>query len=53
MTSGEQLYLTLVTAGFVGFGVWLAMNSLRYTRLRGGKPEAIPYEAQQGAAHGD
>jgi hypothetical protein len=51
MTSGEQLYLLLVIATFGGFGLWLAYNSMRFDRLRAGKPEARRYAAPEGMAH--
>ena len=51
MTSGEQLYLALVLATFGSFGLWLAYNTMRFDRLRAGKPEAKRYEVPEGIAH--
>ena len=47
MTTGELFYLILALATFGGFGLWLAYNSVRFDRSRGGRPEARRLEAQQ------
>ena len=49
MTSGEQIYLAIVLATFVGFGLWLAYNTWPYDHSRGGRPEARRFEGSHDA----